>query len=255
MINKERNGLRKKGINMNISNTVSCNAGSIDFELETKNIYDICHKSLNYGDTLSDLWHIVKETVTKTVNNTVCYIKVRISSASALKDYSSVTDAKPVLISMQSMSDVIDMYGNQMLRLAYSYLHNMQDAEDILQEALIKYMQKAPEFESEEHRKAWLLRVTANLAKNKIDYNKVRETDELSEELISSEKEDLSFVWDAVKSLPVKYREVIHLYYEEGYQTADIAEILGLNDSTVRSNLKRGRDKLKQILKEEYDFE
>ena len=116
-------------------------------------------------------------------------------------------------------------------------------------------MQKAPEFESEEHRKAWLLRVTANLAKNKIDYNKVRETDELSEELISSEKEDLSFVWDAVKSLPVKYREVIHLYYEEGYQTADIAEILGLNDSTVRSNLKRGRDKLKQILKEEYDFE
>lgn len=69
MINKERNGLRKKGINMNISNTVSCNAGSIDYELETKNINDICHKSLNYGDTLSDLWHIVKETVTKTVNN------------------------------------------------------------------------------------------------------------------------------------------------------------------------------------------
>ena len=90
--------------------------------------------------------------------------------------------------------------------------------------------------------------------KNKIEYNKRRETDELNEELAGEEKQDLSFVWEAVKKLPDTAREVIHLFYEEGYQTAQIAEILGRKEATVRSDLKRGREKLKEILKEEYDF-
>ena len=78
---------------------------------------------------------------------------------------------------------------------------------------------------------------------------------ELSELLVGKEDEDLAFVWDAVKQLPDKYREVIHLFYQEGYSTKEIAEILNRNESTVRSDLKRGRDKLKNILKEAYDFE
>ena len=110
-------------------------------------------------------------------------------------------------------------------------------------------------FESENHEKAWLLRVAANLSKNRIRYNKLRETDELNDELVAEEREDLSFVWEAVKSLPVKYREVIHLFYHEGYQTAQIAKVLGRNESTVRSDLRRGREKLKEVLKGEYDFE
>ena len=149
----------------------------------------------------------------------------------------------------------IDAYGNAILRLAYSYVHNMEDAEDVLQDTLIRVLQADPEFESEAHEKAYLLKTAANLAKNKIEYNKRRETDELNEELVSQEKEDLSFVWEAVKKLPDTSREVIHLFYEEGYQTAQIAEILGRNESTVRSDLKRGRERLKEILKEEYDFE
>ena len=110
-------------------------------------------------------------------------------------------------------------------------------------------------FESENHEKAWLLRVAANLSKNRIRYNKLRETDELNDELVAEEREDLSFVWEAVKSLPVKYREVIHLFYHEGYQTAQFAKVLGRNESTVRSDLRRGREKLKEVLKGEYDFE
>lgn len=149
----------------------------------------------------------------------------------------------------------MDAYGNTILRLAYSYVHNMEDAEDVLQDTLIRVLQADPEFESEAHEKAYLLKTAANLAKNKIEYNKRRETDELNEELVSQEKEDLSFVWEAVKKLPDTSREVIHLFYEEGYQTAQIAEILGRNESTVRSDLKRGRERLKEILKEEYDFE
>lgn len=150
---------------------------------------------------------------------------------------------------------LLDRYGNNILRLAYSYLHNLNDAEEILQDTLLQYLKKAPSFESEEHEKAWLLCVAGNLSKNKLDYNKIRYADELDETLIAEKREDLSFVWEAVKELPDKYREVIHLHYHEGYQTSQIAKILKRNESTVRSDLRRGREKLKQILKEAYDFE
>ena len=150
---------------------------------------------------------------------------------------------------------ILTRFGDSILRYAYTYLHNMSDAEEVLQDTLVQFLKTAPEFESENHEKAWLLRVAANLSKNRIRYNKLRETDELNEELVAEEREDLSFVWEAVKRLPVKYREVIHLFYHEGYQTAQIAKVLGRNESTVRSDLRRGREKLKEVLKGEYDFE
>ena len=150
---------------------------------------------------------------------------------------------------------LLDTHGNAVLRMAYSYLHNMSDAEDILQETLIKYLKTQPELEGPEHEKAWLLRVAANLSKNRLDYNRLRDTDELEETLVSQEREDLSFLWEAVKQLPDANREVIHLFYYEGYPTAQIAKILDRRESTVRSDLRRGRERLKKILKEEYDFE
>ncbi len=145
-------------------------------------------------------------------------------------------------------------YGNSILRLAYSYVHNLADAEDILQETLIHVLSAGTNFENDAHEKAYLLKTAANLSRNRIDFNQRRESDELSEELAAEKREDLSFVWEAVKSLPQTSREVIHLFYEEGYQTAEIAQILGRKESTVRSDLKRARERLKEILKEEYDF-
>lgn len=156
---------------------------------------------------------------------------------------------------MERASDILDRFGNSILRMAYSYLHNMSDAEDILQDVLLQYLKTKPALADEAHEKAWLLKVACNLSKNRIKYNRLRETDELMEELVSDEKEDLSFVWEAVKSLPVKYSEVIHLFYEEGFSTSQIATVLGRKEATVRSDLKRGREKLKEILKEAYDFE
>lgn len=150
---------------------------------------------------------------------------------------------------------ILDSYGNSVLRLAYSYLHNMPDAEDILQETLIRYFRSAPQFESDSHEKAWLLRVAANLSKNRIDYNKIRLSEEINEEIAADEKDDLSFFWEAVKQLPQTQSEVIHLFYQEGYSTAEIAKLLSRRESTVRSDLKRGREKLRTILKEAYDFE
>lgn len=149
----------------------------------------------------------------------------------------------------------IDQYGDSILRLAYSYLHNMPDAEDILQETLIRFLREAPEFEDAGHEKGWLMRVAANLSKNRIDYNNIRLSEELNEEIVGEEEEDLSFVWEAVKQLPPAQSEAVHLYYQEGYSTAEIAKILSRRESTVRSDLRRGRERLRLILKEAYDFE
>ena len=116
---------------------------------------------------------------------------------------------------------LLDQYGNHILRLAYTYLHNMSDAEDVLQDTLLQFLKK----------------------------------DELDETLAAEEREDLSFVWEAVKALPAQYRAAIHLFYYEGYSTRQIGEILGKKETTVRSDLHRGREKLKELLKGAYDFE
>ena len=163
-------------------------------------------------------------------------------------------DAKPVeTVSIsQQAAQILDTYGDTILRYAYSYLHNRSDTEEVLQDTLIQFLKTRPVFESDEHEKAWLLRVAGNLCKNRLKYNSLRQTDELREELIAEQREDLSFIWDAVQALPV---QVIHLFYREGYSTREISQILGRKEATIRSDLSRGRGKLKELLKEAYDFE
>ena len=179
-----------------------------------------------------------------------------ISDAAAAMNVSDDTDADSVRRAANMLAEkALTDYGNSILRLAYSYLHNMSDAEDILQDTLIQLIKTAPVFESDGHEKAWLLHVAGNLSKNRIEYKKLRDADELDEMLAEEKNEDLSFLWDAVKSLPAKYREVIHLFYYEGYSTEEIAGILKEKDATVRSHLNRGRIQLRSILKEAYDFE
>ena len=150
---------------------------------------------------------------------------------------------------------LLDTYGNTILRYAYSYLHNLPDAEEVLQDTLLQFLKTAPVLENPQHEKAWLLRVAGNLSKNRLQYNAVRRTDELNEELAADQREDLSFVWEAVKALPVRYREAIHLFYYEGCSTRQIAQLLGQSEATVRSHLARRRAALKKILKEAYDFD
>ena len=182
-------------------------------------------------------------------------ITEKIGNGNRAAEMETEKDEKALRAFHQNAERLLDTHGSAVLRMAYSYLHNMSDAEDILQETLIKYLKIQPELEGPEHEKAWLLRVAANLSKNRLDYNRLRDTDELEETLVSQEREDLSFLWEAVKQLPEANREVIHLFYYEGYPTAQIAKILNRRESTVRSDLRRGRERLKKILKEEYDFE
>ncbi len=173
----------------------------------------------------------------------------------------TMAEKKPhqeVLINQETINQqaerLLTDYGNNVLRLAYAYLHNMNDAEEILQDTLIQFLKTAPTLDSPKHEKAWLLRVAANLSKNRIDYNQRRLADELNEELVAEEREDLSFVWEEVKALPINQREAVHLFYYEGYTTAEIGKMLGRRESTVRSDLRRGRARLQGVLKEAYDF-
>lgn len=152
-----------------------------------------------------------------------------------------------------SAERVLDAYGDAILRLAYSYLHNRSDAEDALQDTLVQYLTRRPDFESPSHEKAWLLRVTINLCKNQLAAPWKKRWEALDEDSPVFDETD-SAVLDAVAELPVKYREVVHLYCIEGYSTAETAALLGRKEAAVRAQLSRGREKLRKTLKEAYDF-
>lgn len=148
----------------------------------------------------------------------------------------------------------LDLFGNDILRLAFSYLKRREDAEDIVQDVLVRFMQSAQIFEDEEAMKAWLLHVAANMCRDYLKSAAHKRVVSLSEgyealpaEEVMSEVENE--VLQAVMSLPEKYRSVIHLYYYEEYATKEIAEVLGKKEATIRSLLKRGREKLENMMK------
>ncbi len=155
----------------------------------------------------------------------------------------------------QRARKVLSEYGDSIFRLAYSFLHNELDAQEVVQETLIQMLRYDPSFDTPKQEKGWLLKTAANLSRNKLRFWKAHETDELDERLKAEEKPDLAFVWDAVRTLPSDYQSAIYLFYQEGYSTKEIAEILKKRESSVRSDLTRARKQLKLILKEEYDFE
>ena len=145
---------------------------------------------------------------------------------------------------------VVNEYATMLLRVAYSQLNNRAEAEDTVQEVLLKYMEKAPIFQSEVHEKAWLLRVTVNHCKNHLASAWFRKRADLDEGIPALDNAELEVV-SAVAALPAKYRAVVHLYYFEGYSTKEIAEILHSRPNTVSSRLSRARALLAKALKEE----
>lgn len=142
---------------------------------------------------------------------------------------------------------VVKTYGDSMLRAAYSVLKSTEDAEDAVQDAFLKLLQKKPQFKNSEHEKAWLLRVTINISKNMLKSSS-RSSLPMTEEMpYSDEKSELLAV---VMSLPEKYRTVIHLYYYEGYSIKETAAILKLPAATVGTRLARARNLLKGEISE-----
>ena len=139
------------------------------------------------------------------------------------------------------------MYGRNfstVYKVALLYLGNRQDAEDIVQEVFVKYIDKAPEFNGFGHERAWFITVTKNFCINqkKSFWNSRRE--ELKEEIIPSYAENYEEqleVLEELKRLKGKYRVVIYLYYYEGFTAREIAQMMAKKESTIQTWLARGR--------------
>ncbi len=145
----------------------------------------------------------------------------------------------------------VKTYSKSMLNTAYSLLGNKSDAEDAVQDAFIKLIEKKPHFKDEYHEKAWLLRVTINIAKN-MRRSCYAKNISLEEDIPYEQRK--SDVLQCVMSLEEKYRTVIHLYYYEGYSIKEISSILNLPQATVGTRLSRGRKLLKIMLKGDFEL-
>ena len=156
------------------------------------------------------------------------------------------------------ISDLLDKYGDMVLRIAYTYLKNRADAEDIVQDVFLRIIDKKPSFNDENHEKSWLIRATINMCKNKVNmfWNKNKcSIDDVQAFAVSDKYNTDTRVFQAVMALGEKYRVVVYMYYYEGYSTPEIANVIGKSETTIRSLLHRARNKLKDMLKEDYDFE
>lgn len=148
------------------------------------------------------------------------------------------------------LGHVMDLYGTMVYRLAYSQLRNGSDADDIYQEVFLRYYQKRPKFESEEHRKAWLLRVTINRAKSYVTSAWFRHMVPL-EECVSFPEPEEQHLDEALGQLQSKDRMLLHLFYYEELSVREIAKLLQRKESTVRTQMTRARQRLGNILKGE----
>lgn len=152
------------------------------------------------------------------------------------------------------LEQVVRQYADMVYRLALAYLRNPADAEDVLQDVFLRYAEKAPAFREEEHRKAWLLRVTANRCRSHFRTARFRRSAPLEAAAnAAAPTPEPSPLADALAALPGKYRSVVHLHYYENLSTEEIAAVTGQRASTVRSQLTRARTLLRDMLKGGFD--
>ena len=159
--------------------------------------------------------------------------------------------------SEQEAVRAIERYSDTVRRLCAIHLKNDADTEDIFQTVFLKYVLSSVSFESGEHEKAWLIRVTINACKDMLKNFFRRRTVPLdaAAELPAQPPPDYTDVWEAVFSLPQKYRDVVYLHYFEEYTAPEISRILGKNVNTVYTLLTRSKQMLRETLGGGYDYE
>lgn len=145
---------------------------------------------------------------------------------------------------------VIRKYADTVYRPAYAQTRAKSDADDVFQEVFLRYVQNKDKIQSEEHLKAWLIRVTVNCSKKHWNSYYLRHTVPLDDTIVFSEPEETGLD-EAMRRLNPKYRAVIHLYYYEGYSVAEIGQILNTNESTIRTQMTRARRQMKKFLEGE----
>ena len=144
-----------------------------------------------------------------------------------------------------------EKFRNTVYSVIFSYVRNTEDASELSQDTFIKLYTYDGGFDSDEHMKAWLIRVAINSCNNHFRSRKHISASPIPEDLPSEEMHETDEIISIVMKLPEKYRIPIHLFYYEEYSIAEIAKILELPEATVKTRLKRGRDKLKNTLRKE----
>jgi RNA polymerase sigma-70 factor (ECF subfamily) len=145
---------------------------------------------------------------------------------------------------------IVRTYADMVYRIAYRYVKNSIDTDDVFSEVFLAYFKKERTFESEEHRKAWLIRVTINCAKDLLAQR--AQLQQLHEETLSDptarDADTYMDLYKAIEGLRPEYREVIKLFYLDDLSVKEIAQILNKNENTIKTQLFRARDTLKSAL-------
>ena len=152
------------------------------------------------------------------------------------------------------IKEKIEEYADMVYRIALTRCGIVENAEDVFQEVFMKLAEKNPKFESKEHEKAWLIRVTINLTKNMNTTAWNKKVVSLDENIIFETKEQ-NDVFQAVCDLPHNYRTVIYLLYYEGYKVKEISELMKKSEGTIKTWLFRAREMLKQNLEGGFENE
>lgn len=154
----------------------------------------------------------------------------------------------------QKLQELVTLYQDNLFAVAFNICKNAQDAEDVVQDTFIRYYTLKKEFDSGQHIRAWLIRVTINRAKNvsRTFWRRNKLSLEDYMETLSFETKESENLFETVMKLPEKYRIVIHLFYYEDYSVNEIADILKISESNVKVRLSRGRRLLRDALKEEW---
>ena len=150
----------------------------------------------------------------------------------------------------EQRTQIVNRWGDMVYRLALARTASVPDAEDVFREVFLRYFRHEDKFHNDEYRKAWLIRCTLNRCKSLLSspWRKRIVPLETAEEV--GVEDDYREVYSAVLSLPAKYRAVIHLHYFEGLSVSEMAQTLQLPEGTVKSQLSRGRDLLRDMLEE-----
>lgn len=155
----------------------------------------------------------------------------------------------------QPISELVERYRDNLFAVAFNVCKNAADADDVVQDTFLQYYLARKKFDSEQHIRAWLIRVAINKAKN-VNRSFWRQhkqpLEEYMETLVFETPQDQE-LFETVMRLPEKYRIVIHLYYYEDYSIHEIAAALKLTEGNVKARLSRGRGMLREALKEEWE--
>lgn len=159
------------------------------------------------------------------------------------------------LCTKESFEEVMRKYADMVYRLAYSRVGNSTDADDVFQEVFLRYIKADKTYNDEEHRKAWLIKITVNCSKSFLTsaWNRHRDyaepdPNEGAEDDNLKNTETRTAVLNALLKLDIKYRTAIYLFYYEGLSVAQIASATGSTESNVKARLSRGRAMLKELL-------